>query len=412
MSTQTTQVPTVDPDVTPWLDDKFAPIDTRTGGEEFVTNLVNDFGTNEQKTAIEQARAALEAASQPPIPPVETAPITPATETQVAEPTAVEPEVYEYDDGSVVVVETLPTGKKATLSLGEGSGKEVFYGKDEGELLRQVLTAKLNASKKIRQQNKQLKLQIAKPATTQAAPAARKKHQELTADETFEIKNKFADDPNAALNALIEKRTGMTLEQIVENACLGAKASVDLHMDTEARAFVESHPDYLSTNNNYRMMIGYLAKAKLGIELTDENINQVMLLLPQKGFFNRYTLAEAYNELAQDGLLELQVVEEEVEPVEPEAPPAPAAPVKVQAQPPAQPVAPAPASPPVGIPGQVVRPRAASIGLGVQPSQASGTPTPETSAAPSVEELENMSDKEINDLMASVIRFKAQSARR
>jgi hypothetical protein len=424
MATDTVQYPTEDPDVKPWLDDKFAPMDTRTGGSDFLTGLVEDTATDEDKAAIAAAQAKLDAAQAHPFAPepeavlqpeviTNTPASTPVTAPQpvVTAPTAKEPEVYEYDDGSVVVIEDTPTGKKATLSIGEGSGAEVFYGKDESELLRQVLTAKLNATKQIRQQNKQLKLKVATQSAAPTPARARTRVRELTADEKFEIKNQLTSDPDAALTALIEKKTGMKLEDIVENARLGAQASQELYIDTEARAFVESHPEYLSTDTNYRMIIGYLAKAKLGVELTDANANQVMLELPKRGFFNRQTLAEAFDVLAQDGLLELQAVEEEVEPTPAPVPaaqpaPAPVAPVT------AQPATPAPTPAPTGIPG-APRPRAASIGFGVRTSEASGAPTSEPSAAPTVEELESMSDKDINELMASVIRFKTrQSARR
>jgi len=217
----------------------------------------------------------------------------------------------------------------------------------------------------------------------------------------------MADDPEAALLKLIELKTGQSLNDLAESANEGKRASVQLYCDTEARAFLEDHPRYIAHNENYMMLIGYLAKSKLGIELTPNNWAQVMYLLPERGFFSRQTLDEAYQVLTQDGLLELAPEEEEVPP-EPAPAPVPTAPVQPA---PATPAAPAiPASTPAGIP-QGARPRATSIAFGVQPS---ATVPGETTGdkVPSADELDALPTSEINDLFAAVRRAKADQLRR
>ena len=266
------------------------------------------------------------------------------------------------------------------------------------------MVAQLNATKKIRQQNRELKTRVVSQAP---APAPKPQVRELTTDEKFAIKNLMADDPEAALLKLIELKTGQSLNDLAESANEGKRASVQLYCDTEARAFLEDHPRYIAHNENYMMLIGYLAKSKLGIELTPNNWAQVMYLLPERGFFSRQTLDEAYQVLTQDGLLELAPEEEEVPP-EPAPAPVPTAPVQPA---PATPAAPAiPASTPAGIP-QGARPRATSIAFGVQPS---ATVPGETTGdkVPSADELDALPTSEINDLFAAVRRAKADQLRR
>ena len=400
-NTPTVRVPPVapgttgDPDVDPWLNPGFTPLDTRGEALGMADKLVEG-ATEEERKAIEAAEAEL---NQPPVP------VEPAAAPAV-EPPPVEtegPEVYEYEDGSKVVIEAVPTGLKATLSIGMG-GDQVFYGQDREGLLQQLLAAQLNATRKIRDQNKQLKTKVvAQPVATAPAPKVR----ELTADDKFAIKNLMADDPSAALEELIKRKTGRSLEELASTAEEGRRASIALYCDTEARAFLEDHPRYLSHNENYMMLIGYLAKSKLGVELTNSNVNEVMEQLPARGFFTRQSLDEAYQALTSDGLLELEPEEPELPP---EVPPAPAAPVAAQPAPtPAAPAA--PASVPAGIPQGTPRPRVPSIAFGVQ-TPASSPETEPGTKGPSADELDALPTDEINKLFAAVRQQKAAQLRR
>ena len=380
-----------DPDFDPWLDDSFAQIDLRKGPGDFAQQLtkIANSGDPDVPVLVDEVEAPPAPAAVPEPVPV------------VSELTGDEPEVYTYEDGSSITVDKIPTGLRATLSIGGGSGNEVFYGKDENELLRQVLSAKLNASKKIRQQNKQLKLTVPARAPEPVRITEEPVTHELSVDEKFEIKTKLADDPDLAFQDWFQKKTGMSVEALASLAQEGRAASDAVTMDTEARAFKEAHPTYAATGANFQLLMGYLAKDKLNVELKPGNEDEVMNTLVRNDLFTRQALAEAFDTLSQDGLLELLPVEED-KPEEEDntATPVPAPPKPVVS-----------AAPPSGLPGKR-SPRAANVSLGIRPSTVSGVaPDANFDKAPSVDELENMSTDDIGNLLAGVRRLKARTRR-
>ena len=375
-----------DPDVDLWLDDGFAGLDTRRGagqGDNFGNTLVRDFATPEEVARIEAAEAAQPAAEVISNVPLPAAPAPIRSENE-------QPNVYEFEDGSSAKVEPHKGGGlKATISLGAGSGAEVFYGKDREELFRALLIGKLNASKKIREQNRQLKTQV--PGQRQAAPKASPKPaiRELTADEKFSIKTQLEADPDLALQDWFQKKTGMTMDKLVELAGEGRTAKQEIAMREEIAAFNEEHPRLLPGDPNFTTIMGCLTKLQLNKEYPSNpaEAEKIWDILLENNLFNRTTLAEAYDSLVQDGLLEL-VPEEAAPPVE--EPPAPPAPV------------------PAGIP-TAPRPKAASIAFGVRPSNA--TATPESSTVPTAEELDKLPTDQINELMHQVRQSRAAARR-
>ncbi len=177
-----------------------------------------------------------------------------------------------------------------------------------------------------------------------------------------------------------------------------------MFVETEARAFVAEHPTYLSTDDNYRALVAYLSQQYLHKELTDDNLEPTLDALTKIGKFNRDTLGEAFEELSAAGLLELKEPEK-LKPVKPAA--------KVAARKPATPVAASkPASSTSGI-RTTVRPRAtaANFGLRQKATTASVQPT-NSNPVPSDEELEAMSNEEINKLMEGVLMERARQYRR
>lgn len=372
----------------PWLDTQFAPLAAVTPADELTDEkFVEGAATSEELEAIKRAEAANNPAPEPSPEPDKEPPVEPKEE------------VFEQEDGSSVTITPTETGLKATLDPGTGGGIEVFYGKDESELLRQVLPAKLNATKKIREQTRQLKLSVPKEVHPEVVTA---KGHALSADEVFEIKNALASDPDKALDLWFQKKTGLSVDQLVKMAQDSRQAASDaveiINIDTEARAFRELRPLYAATNDNQVLIFGWLAKNKLGKELTEDNRDEIIEQLIAKRFYNRNTLAEAYDDLASDGLLELNQAPSEPERVELEPPKK--EPVKL--------VAPAPAQ---GIPEKRVGKRAAGA-FGISARETVGVPTKPSDSAPSDEELDNMSTEDIDKLMSGVVRFRAQQSTR
>lgn len=378
----------------PWLDpnDQFAPLDTRPGG----TDLMEALG--------EIAGEHPELVEEPTLAPAPAAPVeTTAPPAPAAEPEA---NVVELEDGSTVEIEKTTRGWKATLTSAEGGQPEVFYGRTQQELLGNVAAGKLKATQKIRALNREIKLGGRETAAPAAPPApATPAQSTLTADQLFEIKTQLQSNPDLALEKWFQLRTGLSVQQLVQMAQEGKAAKDDLDVEGVSRAFLNQHPEYLVSEKNYKALIAWLAKNKLGRVLTKTNGDEIMTLLCRGGQYTVENLSEAYEDLLESGLLETGPAAEEETPETPaEEPPSAPAPV------PAARRAPAPAAPAdERIVRTVRRPRA---GLGVHARETTASPAPENPQPPSVDDLDNLSDEQIAELMAGVRRTKAQSGRR
>lgn len=324
-------------------------------------------------------------------------------ETEATPPATVVPEVINLDDGSKVTIEQSDGKLKATLDLGTGAGPEVFTATDYTELSRKLLVAKVNASRKIRDLNRELKLKVEPQPpvkeTTVVTPTVR----DLSADEVFEIKTKLSSNPDLALQEWFQKKTGLSLEQLVALAKQGQQARADLDAEAEATAFREQRPDYWAVRENYEAILKQLVKAH-GVAYTVRKgqgiIDALMDALVPAGVFTTENLVEAYDGLAEEGLLLVKPVE-----------PAPAATPETApaSQPESKPADAAPSATDPRIATTVRRPRAA---LGIRPSDTTTVPPSDDQRAPSADELDNLSDDQISELLKGVRQIKRTSARR
>jgi hypothetical protein len=155
-----------------------------------------------------------------------------------------------------------------------------------------------------------------------------------------------------------------------------------------------NNPDYYPDDNwhNYTMIVKWLAKYKLGQSVDSVN-DSVLTKLITAGAYTAENLEEAFRDLIDDDLLVKAPVKKL-----PKTPP----PVEVLTEP-----APAPRPDP-RIVSQVTRPRAS---LGIGRNDITPIVSPETPKAPSVEDLDNMTDEQHNALWAAIQRHRAQSRR-
>ncbi len=306
-----------------------------------------------------------------------------------------QPEVIEYQDGSSITVEKTNKGWQATLDTGTGAGAEVFYGRTKDEMWQNIASGKLAATKKIRELNRKAKLgnapaQPARPIEQVAAPVS---HQ-LNADELFDIKTKLASDPNLALETWFQKRTGLTVDQLMSLATQGATARQELDVEAVAKEFVAGQPDYYSLDDNYAAMVAYLSKTKLNQPLSDppspQQLEQALRGLYFSGNWSVVNLNEAFEELSEAGLLETAPVEE----VE------------------TQPAAPAPPNPDPNSRIENVRvgKRLAGAGIRQQDSTVRAVEEPSNTAV-SAEALDNLSDKEVAETFAAIRRSRIAAQR-
>lgn len=382
--------PNFDPDFNPWIDNEFAPLDTR---PDIDTDALVQGASPEELERIKAAEAAQ---------------VQPQPEVQPAPAPVNQPEIIDLEGGGRIVIEKQDDGLlKATLTGIEGAGNETFYGHSEGELLRQVLPAKLNATRKIRQLNRDLKLRV-EPAP---APPTVAQPKQLTADDVAQIKMELAADPSKAFDIYFQKRAGLSVEELVE---LAKKVTVQAernYVNEESLLFRDEYPEYYNTDNNFAVLMGVLSKKYLKIELTEQNVGSIMDELVKRRFYNRHSLGEAYEEAASAGLLEVKPDEYEPAPVDEPAP----APVAAQPAPAPQPApaATVPAQQPA--PGiQVEQPttRATKLSGSYGLRQSQNRPAEEpTNDVPTDEELEALPTDKINELFAQVRQAKLRSRR-
>jgi hypothetical protein len=374
--------------IDPWLLQADGTLDPFAGTVDFGMTTRDEVDPNLLDDEVPAVLSPDLTGNQPPAPseePVE-------SPSPVAEPEPEGPEIIDIGDGATIL-RTKEKGQwKAVLDPGTGASPEVFWGKTKDELLVNALTGKLNATRKIRELNKKVKLTATAPQV-QRQPESTPVTRQLTADEIFEVKALWESDPAAALDLLVKKRTNVSLEDLVVKAQRGDQANMNLETESISREFLARTPEYYpdSNNQNFQSLIKWLAKFKLGKNATEQNAGEIFTELWQTGNYTVENLEEAFEDLTADGML--------VKPRLPKQTPQ----VNVP-----EPEQPAPATPTPRIVKTETRPRAA---LGIQRSDASAAPPPATPSAPTDEDLDNLSDEQIKTLLGQVRRVRVAARR-
>jgi hypothetical protein len=361
-----------------WIDDQFAPLDTRTGT---FADLITEIG-NEPENATEFAPE-----------PVATEPVV--TEEVIQ---SEYPQVIEIDGGQIVIDQT-KKGLKATLDSGVRT--EVFYGKDKDQLLSNVLKGKAHATRAIHDLTQRSTVD-ANHDDPNPPGKTRLESRQLTADDMLAIKTKMQSDPSAALDEWFQKKTGMSAEALVQLAQEGQEANLDLYMESVATRFRTERPNYYNSNENMVTLTAALYKAKFnrslprnqaGNTLVDYAIKQ----MARAGFWTVENLTAYFDDLLQGGLLD--TVEEDEDEVEEtpvvEKPAAVAAPAAAPA-------------PDPRIAARRSQPRA-SFGIS---ERAATVPAAATEQGPSDDDLNNLSDEQVAAAFAAVRRLKMGTSQR
>jgi hypothetical protein len=347
-----------------FLDDEFAPLDTRKSPEHFAQALA-DIGNEENSE----------------IPFVEDTP--PAT-VDVAAPPAVEeePEVMDMGDGAEGTIRKISGGYEAILDPGTGRNPERFTGKTYKEIVRALMIGKVHATKLIgtlQQEKNDLRAQKVQPVET-PAPTPEPTNV-LSADDEVQMKLDFATNPARAVEKWFTKRLGLSPDEAAKDLRAGKQAKIDLTEEQHARNFIAKHPEYINYDHNRDRMFAYLRVHNL--PLTEEN------------------LTKAYNDLVEVGRIDftpLQVEEPE------EVPEVPAARATVA-------VAPAAPSTPPTPPQRIAEPRRQLASTGLHRRDVTVTPAPASTELQTADELDNLTDDEIAQLFTGVRRHAAQTRR-
>jgi len=374
----------------PFLDDSMGvPLDTRTGPQH-IADLIRIAEDHPEFAPTPDQVLAADGAPEPqPVPEVI---VPPVVETY-------QPEVYDVEGGQVIIEQT-KDGWKGTL---KGARTEVFKGRTKSELMTNVLAGKLKATTQLDKLNKELKL--GKVVTSQTPAPVRTpvfQNKALTANDIFEIKTALADNPDLALESWFQKKFGKSasdlmafIEKVNIDAQKGAEANEELTVEGISKEFLGITPDYFVCPNNLNNIVGWLLVNKLRRQPTNlDSYNSIMAELVSKDLYTVENLTEAWEDLKDSNLAEFEPEEEEE--------PAPA-PVPV---PPVQRVTPVTPAPPAN-PRIANTSRATRGGLGIRPGSVSvPTPEPVEDRAPSVDELENMSEAQLFELKAATDRYR------
>lgn len=344
----------------PWLDDEFSTLDTRTGPQHFAAELA-EIANNDPNT----------------FPP----PVDPALAPVPPEPAKVyaQPETVQLDNGATITYTEDERGWHAELNPGKNRPIEVFHAHSPLELAKQLAVGKVNASIKINQQEAKLKTTVRTVDTPTTAPA-KQTTSTITADQIFEIKTLFQSDPVAAFNKMCQYTTGVDWTTFVN----WAKAGKEMQEQNQQQQTLKQIGD------KFRKLVpAYHNSADNNTRMTDK--------LAEKGLeFNVENLIEVYQELSESGLLDVAPKAPAVAAIT--APPAPAAPVP---------------DPAARIERPVGRPLATPGKFGLPANSSVRPPAPpDPSRVPTVEEMDNLPDADINQLFTDIRRFKAQTARR
>jgi hypothetical protein len=178
---------------------------------------------------------------------------------------------------------------RRVIDLGNGAGPEIFEAsaptREEALdiLADKQAEAKLNASKKIREQEAELK-------ELRARTGEPLERSEPIADEEYVIAQEFQKMPKATFRKMFEEVTGMKPEEF-QTMKQAAQAYQVATTATEAiSTFVSLHPDYedAGTAGDKNGQLMRMKLAELQLSVTPENLHK------------------AYSELRQDGALTLK----------------------------------------------------------------------------------------------------------
>lgn len=177
------------------------------------------------------------------------------------------------------------------IDLGDGSGVQVYEAEGDSEkealeaLADKITDAQVNATKKIREQETELRTLRAK----NAEPA---KPKEISADDEYILSQEFQKAPLATQRKMLKELTGFEVEDIAEavrnakeNKAQNERQRTAEQTGNAISTFIASHADYEDEGKegtrNGAMMNQYLISQRL--PATSENLHKAYLHLKESG---------------------------------------------------------------------------------------------------------------------------------
>lgn len=175
------------------------------------------------------------------------------------------------------------------IDLGDGSGKQVFEADSADALIDKLTIAQENATRKIREQQFELRRSLrAKPEKQVATKSIEiGQPKTLTADELFQLGQELQTDPTSAFNKILQAQTGMDANQLVAIGKEFASLQQARLVNEAETSFLQAHQgvDYLPTPDNARAIQKFLQDEQLP--------------------YTAANLEYAFQELSESGLLDM-----------------------------------------------------------------------------------------------------------
>ena len=241
-------------------------------------------------------------------------------QTPPQEPANVGPDIRSAKRGGKMTLEKTSRGWHVNLDP-EISNlvSENFYAPNKDELIFAICEAKLEGNKTIHKLKKEKLLGGDEPAAQPTVPVSRNipKVLNLSADDVYEIKNKFDQNPGDAFDTWIKKRFGLdpdefadALKSAPEAKKIAEAQRVKADIDEINSEFIGNNPDYAEnylTDENARTLVVRMAKAYLGRKITKNTsqsaVDDAIFDLFNAGYWTADNLETAKDELIESGLL-------------------------------------------------------------------------------------------------------------
>lgn len=255
-----------------------------------------------------------EAPSEAPVAPVvpEVEPVTPqepVAEAPQAEPVAAEEVPTPEAPAVTIEPESVPEPKAtkpekwSRTIIGEDGSERTISASTKDELIDRLVEAQQSLLKK----QAALRAKLYKPAPVSESGPALPKPTTLTEDEASELAQELVTSPATAFEKLLRSQVGLTSEQLRAELESARNLQAKMNFQAQTQAWLKMHPEYIVNPKNGARMTRMLSLNSL--TPTPENLERV------------------FQELREDGLLDLRNQE------------APATPAVAAAPVPAPPVA-------------------------------------------------------------------------
>lgn len=266
---------------------------------------------------------------------------SPETQAPSPEPTNVGPETRSAKQGGKITLEKTSRGWHVNIDPEISNlNPENFYAPNKDELIFSICEAKMVGNKTIHKLKKEKLLGGDEPVVTPPAPVTRNtpKVLSLSADDVYEIKNKFDENPGDAFDTWIKKRFGLDPEEFAEALKSAPEAKkiaeaqkVKADIDEVNAEFIGNNPDYAehySTEENARTLVVRMAKVYLGRKIVKNTpqsvVDDSIFEMYQKGVWTPENLETAKDELIESGLFHRSTPVRRVSEPTPSQPAAPA----------------------------------------------------------------------------------------